>query len=431
MLAQYAGTPQQREGRRPVEYRIHGTAMKRPKILALILAGGAGGRLGVLTEHRAKPALPFAGTLRLIDFSLSNCLHSGLTDVWVIEQYQLHTLNDHLANGRPWDLDRTYGGLQVLPPSVEGADEDGDGDSEEAGKERQGGLAEGNADAIYRQRKLLREFAPDLVVVLSADHVYKLDYRDVVDLHRERGAEVTMVTTRVPPGDDASRFGVVQTDADGRVTDFDYKPKKPRGDQITAEVFVYDTKVLLATLDEIVEDGSELKDYGDELLPRLVKRGKAWAFPLDGYWRDVGTVESYWQAHADLLASDNKLGLDHPDWPILTYGPQHLPAHLKSGAAPTDSLISPGCVVSGKVTDSVLSPGVIIEEGAEVVGSILLHDARIKAGARVTRTVVDEQAEVGAQAIVGGPDGEFTVVGKGARVPADGRLAPGKKLSPA
>ncbi len=405
--------------------------MKRPKILALILAGGAGGRLGVLTEHRAKPALPFAGTLRLIDFSLSNCLHSGLTDVWVIEQYQLHTLNDHLANGRPWDLDRTYGGLQVLPPSVEGEDEDGDGDSEEAGKEQQGGLAKGNADAIYRQRRLIREFAPDLVVVLSADHVYKMDYRDVIDLHREYSAEVTIVTTRVPSGDDASRFGVVQSDANGRVTDFAYKPKKPSGNQITAEVFVYDAKVLLAMLDEIVEEGDELKDYGDEVLPRLVKRGKAWAFPLEGYWRDVGTVESYWQAHADLLAADDKLALDDPDWPILTYGPQHLPARFQNGAAPMNSLISSGCVVSGVVTDSVLSPGVIVEEGAEVFGSILLHGARIGAGARVTRAIVDEGAEVGAQATVGGPDGKLTVMGKGARVQAGDQIAAGDKSPPA
>lgn len=404
---------------------------KRPKILALILAGGAGGRLDVLTKHRAKPALPFAGTLRLIDFSLSNCLHSGLTDVWVIAQYQLHTLNDHLANGRPWDLDRTYGGLQVLPPSVEGDDEDGDGDSEEAGKEQQGGLAKGNADAIYRQRKLIREFAPDLVVVLSADHVYKLDYRDVVDLHRQHNAEVTVVTTRVPPGEDASRFGVVQTDGDGRVTDFAYKPENPRGDQITAEVFVYDAEVLLATLDQIVKEGGELKDYGNELLPRLVKRGRAWAFPLEGYWRDVGTVESYWQAHADLLAADDKLGLDHPDWPILTYGAQHLPARFPRGAAPTNSLISSGCVVGGTVTDSVLSPGVIVEEGAEVSGSILLHGARIRTGARVMRTIVDEGAEVGARSVVGAPEGKLTVVGKAARIETDSRLAAGEKVPPA
>ena len=391
--------------------------MKRPKTLALILAGGAGGRLGVLTEHRAKPALPFAGTLRLIDFSLSNCLHSGLKDVWVVEQYQLHTLNDHLANGRPWDLDRTYGGLQVLPPSAE--DEEG-----------QGGFAKGNADAIYRQRQLIREFAPDEIVVLSADHVYKLDYRDMLDLHRERGAEVTMVTTRVPAGDDASRFGVVQTDAEGRVTNFAYKPKEPRGDQITAEVFVYDAVRLLNTLEEVVKGGGELKDYGDELLPRFVKGGRAWAFPLEGYWRDVGTPESYWQAHADLLASDDKLGLDHPDWPILTYGPQHLPARFLQRAKVVNSLVSPGCTVGGTVTDSVLSPGVVVEPGATVSRSVLLHDAWIKAGAQVTGAIVDEDAEIGSRATVGGEGEKPTLIGKGAHVPEGGQIAPGETFPP-
>lgn len=240
-----------------------------------------------------------------------------------------------------------------------------------------------------------------------------------------------MVTTRVPAGDDASRFGVVQTDTDNRVTDFAYKPDEPRGDQITAEVFVYDAARLLGTLDEIVKEGGELKDYGDELLPRLVKGGRAWAFPLDGYWRDVGTVESYCQAHADLLASDDKLGLDHPDWPILTYGPQHLPARFLHRSKVANSLVSPGCTVGGEVTHSVLSPGVVVEPGATVVRSILLHDARVCAGARVDGTVVDENAEVGSRAVVGGGEGKPAVVGKGARIPAGGRVAPGEELPPA
>ena len=404
--------------------------MKRDKILVLILAGGAGGRLDVLTEQRAKPALPFGGTLRLIDFSLSNCLHSGLTDVWVVEQYQPHSLNDHLANGRPWDLDRTYGGLQVLPPYMEEGDEDGDGDSEKAGKKQQGGFAKGNADAIYRQRKLIREFAPDLLLVLSADHVYKLDYRDVVARHRERGAEVTMVTTRVPEGDKASRFGVVQADADGRVKDFAYKPEEPEGDTITAEVFVYDAGRLLAVLEEIVAEGGELKDYGDELIPRLVKGGKAWAFPLDGYWRDVGTVDSYWQAHKDLLEGKSEMGLDDPAWPILTYGAQRLPAHLLKSAAVEDSLISPGCTIGGTVKNSVLSPDVVVEEGALVEGSIILHGVKIAAGSTVRRAIVDEKAEIGVDAQVGG-EGKITLVGRGERVAAGGRVAPGERVPPA
>ena len=393
--------------------------MKTPRVLTLILAGGAGGRLGVLTEHRAKPALPFGGTLRLIDFSLSNCLHSGLTDVWVIEQYQLHTLNDHLANGRPWDLDRTYGGLQVLPPYVE--------DGEKGAKDDEGGFAEGNADAIYRQRRLIREFAADLILVLSADHVYKLDYRDVIERHRQCGAEVTMVTTRVPPGDDASRFGVVQTDSDGRVTGFAYKPKKPAGDQITAEVFVYDAKRLLATLDAITKDGGKLKDYGDELLPRLVEAGRAWAFPLESYWRDVGTVDSYWQAHMDLLARKAELALDDPAWPILTYGAQRLPAHVLD-AAVENSLLAPGCTLHGAVVGSIIGPDVVVESGALVEDSIILHGARIEAAAHVRRAIVDEKAVIGVTAHVGG-EGALTVVGRGVQVAAGRKVKPGEQLS--
>ena len=293
-------------------------AMKRDKILALILAGGKGGRLEVLTEDRAKPALPFGGTLRLIDFSLSNCLHSGIKDVWVIEQYELHTLNDHLANGRPWDLDRTYGGLQVLPPS---SDQDsGSGEN---------GFAQGNADAIYRARELIREFGPDLLLVLSADHLYKLDYRDVVDRHRECGADVTVVTTQVPAGDTASRFGVVEVDATGKVVAFDYKPKHPKGDLVATEIFVYDAPKLLATMEELVKDGKELEDYGHHLLPRLVEGGKAYEFRLESYWRDVGTLDSYWTANMELLDKPEALALDDGEWPILTYSSQHPPARSR------------------------------------------------------------------------------------------------------
>ena len=188
----------------------------RKKILALILAGGAGGRLGLLTEKRAKPVMPFAGFYRLIDFALSNCLHSGISDVWVIEQYELHTLNEHLSNGRPWDLDRTYGGLQVLPPF----------ERDEKKSKEKGGFAEGNADAIFRHLELIEEFAPDILIVLSADHVYKLDFRDALETHFEKKASLTMVTTRLPKGENASRFGVVETAKNGRVTRFRIQARK-------------------------------------------------------------------------------------------------------------------------------------------------------------------------------------------------------------
>jgi glucose-1-phosphate adenylyltransferase len=391
----------------------------RTKVLVLILAGGAGGRLEVLTAERAKPAMPFGGVYRLIDFPLSNCLHSGLSDVWVIEQYELHSLNEHLANGRPWDLDRTYGGLRVLPPHQR---------KEENGE---GGFAEGNADAIYRHRSLIREFGPDVLLVLSADHVYKLDYREVIDRHLESGAAATLVTTRVPR-EKAGRFGVVQVDGDGRVTDFEYKPESPRSDLVTTEVFAYDAVRLLDTLDQLAGetegDESGLKDFGHELIPSLVREGQAREFRHEGYWRDVGTIESYWEGHMELLEPETALVLDDPDWPLRSYGVQRLPARIEGTARIGASLISPGCRVAGRVERSVLGTGVVVEEGAEVRDSILIEKVVVKAGASVTRAILDEGVEVGEGAQVGEEDGDLVAVGQRARIGAEVKVEPGARV---
>ena len=379
--------------------------MAGPKVLALILAGGEGGRLGALTDVRAKPAMPFGGVYRLIDFPLSNCVHSGISDVWVLQQYQPHALNEHLSNGRPWDLDRTYGGLKILQPYL--------GDAES-------GWYEGNADALYRNAGVIESFDPDLVLVLSADHVYKLDYRDVVGRHLEQDAGVTLVTTRVPR-EQASRFGTVEVDRDGRVTGFEYKADEPASDIATAEVFVYTAETLLASLAELADggdDGSGLTDFGAELLPKLVDEGEAWEYRLDGYWRDVGTVESYWEAHMELLAPDPRLVLDDPPWPILTYGIQHPPARIERSASIDSSWISSGCAVRGQVERSVLAPRVVVEEGAVVRDSIVFQEAVIRRGSAVERAILDDAVEVEEGARVGGDDGDITVVARGTRVAA-------------
>ena len=394
--------------------------MAREKVLALILAGGEGGRLEVLTRRRAKPATPFAGIYRLIDFPLSNCLHSGLSDVWVVEQYELHSLNEHLSNGRPWDLDRTYGGLLVLPPNQR----------KHGGEE--GGFAQGNADAIHRQRSLIREFDPDVLLVLSADHVYKLDYRDLLDRHRERRADLTLVSTRVPR-EEAGRFGVVEVDGEGRVTGFQYKPEEPKSDLVTTEIFAYDARKLLDTLDQLAEEGGEeepLKDFGHKLLPRLVEEGRVHELRHEGYWKDVGTVDSYWQAHQDLLAPEPPLEIDDPDWPILTTGVQLLPARVEEGARIADSLIAPGCRIAGRVERSVLAPGVVVEAGAEVRGSILLHDAVVRSGAKVDRAILDAEVEVGEGAAVGAAEGGLAMVGMRVKIPARKRIEPGARVEP-
>ncbi|MEH0110999.1 glucose-1-phosphate adenylyltransferase family protein [Tersicoccus sp. MR15.9] len=354
----------------------------RPTVLAVLLAGGAGGRMGPLTAEKAKPALPFAGSYHLIDVPLSNLVHSGITDVWVIEQFQPHYLNEHVANGRPWDLDRTHGGLRLLPPFQ--------GDDGE-------GFAQGNADALYRQAELIRELDPDLVLTLSADHLYRLDYRDVVDTHLAAGADLTMVTTQL--SGDVSRFSVVQTE-DGRVTDFAYKPDEPASRLVGTEVFLYDADALLDTLAMLLERDGKLEDYGDALVPHLVEHGTVVEHRLETYWRDVGTIESYWEAHQELLRGT---GFDVADaaWPIYTAQPQTRPAFIAADASVSNSLVSPGAEIHGMVIDSVIGPRVNVAAGATVRASVLMDGVRVAEDATVTKALVDIDTRIGAGAEVG------------------------------
>jgi glucose-1-phosphate adenylyltransferase len=386
--------------------------MALPRILVLVLAGGAGGRLELLTDERAKPAVPFAGVYRLIDFPLSNCQHSHIPDVWVSVQYHPVSLADHLANGWPWDLDRTFGGLMMLPPYQ--------------GTER-GGWVTGTGNLLWRQAELIRQFGADALVVVSSDAVYKLDYREVVESHLGSGAEVTMVTTEVA-ADDASRYGIVQVDGE-KVTDYAYKPDEPATTTATNEVFVFTPGPTLDRLealeDEVGDDG--LEDLGSHLLPAQTRDGLARAYPLGGYWRDVGTIPAYWQAHRDFLAEQPPIDLDDPAWPVHTRGGRHSAARLLQGGLVEGSLISGGTRVAGEVRGSVLSPGVVIEKGATVVDSVLLPGVRVRAGATVTRAVLDDRVDVGERAVVGG-DGDIALVGRQAAVAAGAEVAAGARL---
>jgi glucose-1-phosphate adenylyltransferase len=363
--------------------------MPKPKVLALVMAGGEGSRLELLTERRAKPALPYAGVYRLIDFPLSNCVHSGVEDVWVLQQYR-------------------------LPPQL------GTGESD--------GFHEGNADAIWRNRELIAEHDPEVVLVLSADHVYRLDYGEVLARHRERGAGVTVVTSEVPEPE-ASRQAVVEVAGDGRLRGFHYKPDEPPTTRVATEVFAFATRRLLDTLEELAGEG-ELKDFGHGLLPRLVSAGEAVEHRMAGYWRDVGTVPAYWQAHMDLLDPERPLDLDDPGWPILGRAPHRLPARVEGSARVDRALLSPGSVVCGEVTRSVLGPGVVVEPGAAVRDAVLLDDCVVAAGARVERAVLDRGVRVGPDARVGRSDdnGEPALVGEEARVPRGATVAPGGRL---
>jgi glucose-1-phosphate adenylyltransferase len=404
--------------------------MVRPHILAIIQAGGSGGRMDVLTRERAKPALPFAGVFQLVDFPLSNLANSGITHVWLSVQFQGASLGEQVSNGRPWDLDRNRGGLRLLMP------QEGTGTSDEDG------FAKGNADELYRIRDQVADDAPEALVVLSADHVYRFDIMEAVETHRRTGAECTVVTTTVPI-EEASDHATVQSDGAGRVTAFDYKPEDPTSGTVATEIFVYDVGVLVEVLEELHrelgadagEGDTGLGDFGEHLLPRLVDRGKVHEHPMAGYWKDLGQPHKYLAAHHDVLTDD--LGvLGDPDWPILTHQLQRPAARVLEGGRASDSLLSPGSVVRGSVMRSVLGPGVVVEEGALVRDSVVFQDTRIQEGARVDWAIVDRDCVVGPNAELGSPDTDaedsdaIVLVGRGSRIGGGAVLGDGVRLEP-
>lgn len=309
----------------------------------------------------------------MIDIALSQVAHSGLQDVWVVEQYEPHALNDHLANGRPWDLDRTHGGLRIMAPFQRG-------DGDEA-------MASGNADALVQHRHLIAEAAPEVVITMSADHVFRLDLRDVVESHLAGGASLTIVTTDPPADEDVTRFAWASVE-DGWVTGFDYKPDEPDGDRVCTEVFAFDGTALVARLDALAADGPA-GDYGDRLIPELVEDRVVADHQLCGYWRDVGTIDAYYTAHMELVGDDPPLRLDDPTWPLLTGSLIGGPARIGRNAETSASLLSPGVVVDGAVHSSVLGRNVIVEDGAVVRNSVVLDDAVVRAGSVIEHAIVD------------------------------------------
>lgn len=398
--------------------------MPQPKVLALILAGGSGSRMDVLTDHRAKPVLPYGGVYRLIDPPLSNLRNSGISDVNVLVQYHAQSIVEELANGRPWDLDRTIGGLRVVPPQQRDRDEDGDEI-----------VPDGNADALLDNIDVIRAASPDVVLVLSADHVYLFDYFQAIDQHIETGASATLATTTVPV-EQASDHGVCEVNRDGRVTGFAYKPDMPSTDVVLTEIFVYAPEVLIESLQRLKkETGGDLGDFGEHLLPALVEEGKVFAHPMGGYWRDLGKPDSYFASHMDLLADELELDLDKPSWPISTLQHQRLPARLREGSTVRNALVSPGCDIQGTVEHSVLAPGVTVERDAVVRNSIVLENAVIKSGAEVRNAIIDRNVEIGSGAMVGeevdreypGAD-DLVLIGQHASIHGNRKIRRGERI---
>lgn len=401
-------------------------------VLALVQAGGAGGRMDVLTRERAKPALPFGGVHRLIDFTLSSLLHAGLRDVWVSVEYQVASIDEYLSSGRPWDLDSSRGGFRRMVPQIG------------SGPATEDKFAHGNGDLLLRMARDLEAFGASTLVVSSADHIFSADLDPIITEHIASGVTATLLTSEVSKREAKSNV-TVTSNGDGLVSAIEEKPKNPSTRTVATEIFVYQTKQLLETLrglraelsGEAEGDDSGIGDFGEHLLPRLIDQRQVRAVPLSGYWRDVGRPGVYLQGHRDLLAG--KLDVfEHPDRPVISKWQDRTSARVRRGAVVEDSLLSPGCDVAGEVVRSVLGPGVVVEAGARVEDSVIFDDVRIMPGARLSTCIVDDGCLVGRDAVVGAlprstrlaRDDEVVLVGKESTIGRDAAIAAGGRLEP-
>ncbi len=380
-------------------------------ILTLVLAGGEGERLSILSQVRAKPGVPFGGKYRIIDFALSNAVNSGLTDVAVLTQYAPRSLIDHIGVGRPWDLDRSRGGVALLQPYL--------------GRGRTREWYRGTADAVLQNLEFIADRDPELVVILAGDHVYKMDYRPFINAHRSNGAEITCAVRTVPI-EEAHRFGILEIDADGRITDFIEKPPNPTSNLVSMGVYVFAWPYLQTIL------SGDRVDFGRDVLPAEVEAGRrVYSYHYAGYWQDVGTVESYWRTSLDLLSDRPGIDLYDRGWLIYTKSEERAPAMIGPEASVIRSMVSHGCVIEGSVEHSILSPGVRVERGAVVRDSIVMFDTVVGEGASVDRAILDKDCVVGKGSRIGDGDdlrpnrdeperlfAGITLIGKRARIPA-------------
>ncbi len=379
------------------------------KTRAVILAGGEGSRLGTLTSKRTKPAVPFAGKYRIIDFTLSNCVNSGIFDVMILAQYRPHSLIEHIGAGGPWDLNRDFtGGVRIYTPYKARGSSD---------------WFLGTADAVQQNFMFIKQNNPDLVLILSGDHIYEMDYARLIDFHLQHQADVTMATIQVP-WEEASRFGILTFDQDQRIQSFTEKPTHPSSNHANMGVYLFNLKVLDKALwDDHVNDDSS-HDFGKDILPSLVKSGaQVFGFPFPGYWVDVGTVLSYWKAHMDLLADPPPIDLNDRSWILHTRTEERPPVRIARDARIVDSMITDGCIISAGaiVEHSVLAPGVRVEAGATVRRSIVLTDTVISAGAFIDVAIIDKRVHIDQNAHIGsaGDQGEpaITMIGKNSHIP--------------
>ena len=378
----------------------------KKECIAMLLAGGQGSRLYDLTKQTAKPAVTFGGKYKIIDFPLSNCINSGIDTVGVLTQYQPLALNEYIGNGEPWDLDRTRGGLSVLPPYQGNKSSD---------------WYKGTANAIYQNINFIKQYNPEYVLILSGDHIYRMDYAKMLEHHKKTGASCTVATITVPM-EEASRFGICNTNPDSSIYEFEEKPKNPKNNQASMGIYIFNAKILIEYLEADEADENSSNDFGKNIIPNLLNNGeKLYSYKFDGYWKDVGTISSLWEANMDLIGEEPILNMADRDFRIFSRNFARPPQFVGSKADIQNSLISEGCKINGTVINSILSGGVVIEEGALVKDSVIMEDVTVKKGGKVYSAIVDSDTVVEKNAVVGTENADksdIAIVAKGTTVHA-------------
>lgn len=369
----------------------------------MLLAGGQGSRLGILTREMAKPAIPYGGKYRIIDFPLSNCTNSGIDAVGVLTQYQPLELNAYIGSGSPWDLDLNNGGVFVLPPYVKG---------------KQGEWYRGTANAIYQNMAFIEQYSPDYVLILSGDHIYKMNYAKMLSYHKKNNADVTIAVMEVP-WEEASRFGIMNTGDENRIVEFEEKPSAPKSNKASMGIYIFTWDKLREYLVADEANKKSSNDFGKNIIPAMLSdKQLLLAYDFEGYWKDVGTIESLWEANMDLLKRPAPIALYDKCWRIYARNTSMPPHYIASGACASNSLVTEGCEVYGQVKHSVLFSGVTVAAGAEIIDSVVMPNAMIERGAIIKRAIIGEGAHVGPGAVIGKDKGNIAVVGQGVRLPA-------------
>ena len=388
---------------------------RKKECVAMLLAGGQGSRLYALTTNIAKPAVAFGAKYRIIDFPLSNCVNSGIDTVGVLTQYQPLVLNEYIGNGQPWDLDRTYGGVHILSPYQ---------------AKTNSSWYEGTANAIYQNLHFMKMYNPEYVLVLSGDHIYKMDYAAMLKAHKDTGADCTIAAINVPLAE-ASRFGILNTNKDGSIYEFEEKPKQPKSTLASMGIYIFKAEKLFSYLEADDKNPNSSKDFGKDVLPAMLRAGeKMYSYQFEGYWKDVGTVASLWQANMDLLGESPEFDVGDKSWKIHSRNPLAPPEHIGADGSLKNSMVALGCEINGTVENSILGSNVIVEKGAIVKDSVVLANSVIKSGACVSYSIVDENVTVGKNAKIGvekNENAEIVVLGREITVGDNVTVAEGQK----